>query len=80
MGTLAEEIAGEKKRPTGRKPILQQIADSLEGEERKDFVDAINNPQIPVAVLYRVLKKRGFDVNISTIYNYRLGQYRHEVR
>lgn len=81
MGLLNNEIQneiGDKGKPNTR--LLQEIADALAADDRKDFVDALHDKSISAQVLATVLKRRGFVVSSSTISLYRRGGLSYEVR
>lgn len=81
MGLLNSEIQteiGDKGKPNTR--LLQDIADALAADDRKDFVDALHDKSISAQVLATVLKRRGFVVSSSTISLYRRGGLSYEVR
>lgn len=81
MGLLNNEIQneiGDKGKRNTR--LLQDIADALTADDRKDFVDALHDKSISAQVLATVLKRRGFVVSSSTISLYRRGGLSYEVR
>jgi hypothetical protein len=81
VGLLNNEIQneiGDKGKPNTR--LLQEIADALAADDRKDFVDALHDKSISAQVLATVLKRRGFVVSSSTISLYRRGGLSYEVR
>lgn len=74
---IQNEIGDKGKRNTR---LLQDIADALAADDRKDFVDALHDKSISAQVLATVLKRRGFVVSSSTISLYRRGGLSYEVR
>lgn len=75
---LLEEIKADRA-PSGRVPLLVQVASTLSAEERKDLMDAITDITISSAAISRALKKRGHMVSASAIAQYRRGEIVHEL-
>lgn len=76
MAGLADEIRSEPAKSGGvKRRRLWQIADTLDAEDRKAFVAAVNDSSVPAASLRRVLAKRGINLSESVISNYRNGVY-----
>lgn len=79
MGQLGSELQSE----TENKGItfrLQNVADQLCDDDRKDFVEALQDKTISAGTLSRVLKRRGIVVSPSLISIYRRGGLSYEVR
>lgn len=76
MTGLADEIKSEPS-PNGgvKRRKIWQVADQLDKDDRKAFVTAINDRNVPAATLRRVLAKRGINLSESVISNYRNGVY-----
>lgn len=80
MGLLGNELQSEiEERKKLPKPRLQEIADQLSGDDRKDFLEALNDKTISSYSLSLVLKRRGFSVSQSLITVYRRGGLSYEV-
>lgn len=80
MGLLQNEIQTEVAQKGTTKRLLQEIADALPDDDRKDFIDALHDQSISSQVLARVLRRRGFVVSNSLILLYRRGGLSYEVR
>lgn len=79
MGSLNDEVQNEILRTIKKKGILQEIADALSGDDRKDFIEALHDKTISSQALAVVLKRRGFIVSNSLILLYRRGGLAYEV-
>lgn len=71
MSKLIEEIKAEPVGKTGRKPALLQIKRLLSTQDRKELVEAFNDPTITGRSIARVLQKRGIEISEATVYRYR---------
>ncbi len=81
MGLLNNEIQIEiENKGKANKRLLQEIADALSDDDRKDFIDALHDASISSQALATVLKRRGFVVSSSLISLYRRGGVSYEVR
>jgi len=81
VGLLSNEIQNEiSQKGTSNRRMLQDIADGLSGDDRKDFIDALHDKSISAQVLVLVLKRRGFAVSNSLISLYRRGGLGYAVR
>ena len=81
MGSLNSEIQTELNQSRlPNKPRLQEIADALDGEDRTDFITALNDRGVSAYALAKVLTRRGFKVSNSLITMYRKGALSYEVR
>lgn len=67
---LRDEIAAEKPRYK-RGSKIDRIIEQLEGQDREDFVAALQDKSIPNVVIMRVMQRRGFDISDSGISIYR---------
>ena len=75
---LLEEIKADRP-PSGRVPLLIQVLSTMNQDERKDLLDAINDVTISSAAISRALKKRGQMISASAIAQYRRGEIVHEL-
>lgn len=81
MGSLQSEIQTEiRQARKPAKPRLQEIADGLDGDDRADFIAALNDKTVSAYALAKVLNRRGFRVSNSLITIYRRGALSYEVR
>lgn len=81
MGSLNSEIQTEiRQARQPNKPRLQEIADALDGDDRADFIAALNDKTVSAYALAKVLNRRGFRVSNSLITIYRRGALSYEVR
>lgn len=71
--SLLEE-AKDNRRLSGRTPLIVQVANTMTPEERKELVEALDDPTIPNAALSRVLRRRGHNISPSAIGQYRRGE------
>lgn len=80
MGILREELAHEiSAARMPHKPVLQEIADALTGEDRADFIQALHDKSVSAYALAKVLNRRGYRVSNSLISVYRRGGLSYEV-
>jgi hypothetical protein len=80
VGSLNDEVQNEISQTIKKKGVLQEIADALSGDDRKDFIEALHDKTISSQALAVVLKRRGFIVSNSLILSYRRGGLAYEVR
>ena len=81
MGLLETEVRNEIEQTNrNKKRVLQDIADALADDDRKDFIVALNDKTVSAQALSLVLKRRGFVVSNSLITLYRRGGLAYEVR
>jgi hypothetical protein len=73
MGSLLDDIRKESRK-TGAKPRILEIAESLDKNDRKDFISAINDSSIPAANIARAMTKRGIKISGNCITRYRRGE------
>lgn len=66
---LAEEFAEGRR----RRSQIDRIVLALDREDVKDFVNALNNNEIPAATIARVMQRRGFDLDARRVSEYRSG-------
>jgi hypothetical protein len=81
MGIFREEVTAEIQSvhlPFNRR--LQEIADALSDDDRKDFIDALHDKSVSAYALAKVLNRRGFRVSNSLISVYRRGGLSYEVQ
>jgi hypothetical protein len=74
VGKLFEEIASTKKRLSGPKPRILEILQSLDKEDRKDLLDALNDHTISSSSISSAMEKRGYRLTVATINRYRRGE------
>ncbi len=72
--SLLEEIAGEA---SPRRSQIQVIIDQLSGDDLRDFIEALNNRDIPHVAIARVMERRGFKLDAKRVSEYRLGSMRY---
>jgi hypothetical protein len=81
VGLLETEVRNEIEQTNrNKKRVLQDIADALADDDRKDFIVALNDKTVSAQALSLVLKRRGFVVSNSLITLYRRGGLAYEVR
>lgn len=68
MGLL-DEIRSEGTRRNRWEVFLDQFTD----EDRADLTAALRDRGVPVPAIARALRKRGIEVTIDQLYNYRRG-------
>lgn len=69
---LLEEVKGDRP-VSGRTPVLLQIAEQLNENDKKDLIEAVNDHSISSASIARALKRRGFNITPGIIQAYRRG-------
>jgi hypothetical protein len=69
--SLAKDFAVES---VGRnRSQIQMIIDALSGDDLRDFIEALNDRNIPNAAIARVMERRGFNLDAKRVSEYRLG-------
>jgi hypothetical protein len=68
MGLL-DEI--EHERSVSKRNQIELVIDQLEGDDLKDFINALNDDSIPASVLSRVMARRNIKLNLKRISEYR---------
>lgn len=67
---LAEEFAeGERRRSQ-----IDRIVIALDRDDLRDFVQALNNHDIPSTTIARVMERRGFVLDARRVSEYRSGR------
>lgn len=74
---LLEEIKADRP-PSGRTPLLIQVAHKLEPEDRKDLWAVLGDPTVTSSAISRALKKRGHNISAGAIAQFRRGEIVHE--
>ncbi len=76
--SLMDEI--KNNRPTrGRIPLLFQIINKLEKQDKEDLINALKDSTIPTPSICIALEKRGHRISIGAINQYRRGEYIHVI-
>ena len=52
---------------------IQTIIDALSGNDLRDFIEALNDRNIPNAAIERVMERRGINLDQKRVSEYRLG-------
>jgi hypothetical protein len=69
--SLAKDFAVES---VGRnRSQIQLIIEQLSGNDLRDFIEALNDRNIPNAAIARVMERRGFKLDAKRVSEYRLG-------
>lgn len=76
-GNLLSEIRGEQFVAPRRVPLLVQIVENLEADDKKDLLEALDDHSFTAASIARALTKRGHRINPAIIQAYRRGEYNH---
>lgn len=71
---LIDEIGAEKPQYK-RVSKVNHILGQLDEPDRSDFIAVLRNKSIPLVVIVRVMKRRGFDISTTSISNYRKDIY-----
>ena len=74
---LLNEISDNQYQPSGRIPLLVKIIEQLEGEDRKDLLEALDNTMYSAASIARALNLRGYNIKPAAINTYRRGEMVH---
>ena len=76
--SLMDEI--KNNRPIrGKIPLVFQIINKLDGQDKEDLINALNDPTIPTPSICAALEKRGHKISIGSINQYRRGEYVHVI-
>lgn len=62
MGSLKEELEKEPVRVT-----LATILEEMSPEDAKDLTEAIGDPSVPAASIYKALRRRGYTMTQRAI-------------
>lgn len=62
---------------TGRIPILLQIINKLDTQDKADLLAALNDYTISAPAISRALENRGHRISVGSINQYRRGELRH---
>lgn len=76
-GKLLSEISDNQYQPSGRIPLLVKIIEQLEGEDKKDLLEALDNTMYSAASIARALNLRGYNIKPAAINVYRRGEMVH---
>jgi hypothetical protein len=68
MGLL-DEI--EHERFVSKRNQIELVIDQLEGDDLKDFINALNDDAVPASVLSRVMARRNIKLDLKRISEYR---------
>jgi len=74
--SLMEEIKSSK-RVSGRMPMLLQIINKLDTQDKADLLAALNDYTISAPAISRVLENRGHRISVGSINSYRRGELIH---
>ena len=74
--SLMEELKSSKS-ISGRIPMLLQIINKLDAQDKTDLVNALNDYTISAPVISRVLENRGYRISVGSINSYRRGELIH---
>jgi hypothetical protein len=78
--SLLNEIRSEEAVPSGRVPRIQRVLESMDETDRKELVEALDDPLVPAPAISRVLERRGIDLDASSINKYRRGEFAHVIK
>jgi hypothetical protein len=78
--SLLSEIRSEESTPSGRIPRIQRVFESMDETDRKELVEALDDYTIPAPTISKVLKRRGIDLDASSINKYRRGGFAHVIK
>jgi hypothetical protein len=76
-GKLLNEINNNQYHPSGRIPLLVKIVEQLEGQDREDLLEALDNTMYSAASIARALNLRGYNIKPAAINVYRRGEMVH---
>ena len=76
-GNLLNEINNNQYHPSGRIPLLVKIIEELEGQDREDLLEALDNTIYSAASIARALNLRGYNIRPAAINTYRRGEMVH---
>ena len=74
--SLLEEIRSSTS-ITGRIPILLQIINKLDTQDKADLLNALNDYTISAPAISRALENRGHRISVGSITAYRRGELIH---
>ena len=74
--SLLQEIKNSKL-VSGRIPMLLQIINKLDAQDKADLLAALNDYTISAPAISRVLENRGHRISVGSINGYRRGELRH---
>ena len=74
--SLMEEIK-KSKSVSGRMPMLLQIINKLDAQDKADLLAALNDYTISAPAISRALENRGHRISVGSINQYRRGELRH---
>lgn len=77
--SLLEEIKSSSS-VSGRIPMLLQIIDKLETQDKADLLAALNDYTISAPAISRALENRGHRISVGSINAYRRGELIHVAR
>lgn len=78
--SLLSEIRSERNVPSGRTPKIKRVLDGMDETDRKELVEALDDPLVPAPAISRVLERRGIDLDSSSINKYRRGEFAHVIK
>jgi hypothetical protein len=76
--SLMDEIKNNR-RISGKVPLLYQIINKLEKQDKEDLINALNDPTIPTPSICVALEKRGHRISRGSINQYRRGELIHVI-
>lgn len=74
MGKLAKDLHSAQTLNTNRLQNLcgvGRFVETLDDEDRKAFIEAINNPKIQIKAIHRALEKHGIEVSYELLARHR---------
>ena len=74
--SLLQEIKNSKS-VSGRMPMLLQIINKLDAQDKADLLAALNDYTISAPAISRALENRGHRISVGSINQYRRGELRH---
>lgn len=74
--SLMEEIK-KSKSVSGRMPMLLQIINKLNTQDKADLLAALNDYTISAPAISRALENRGHRISVGSINSYRRGELIH---
>ena len=74
--SLLQEIQSSKL-VSGRMPMLLQIINQLDAQDKADLLAALNDYTISAPAISRVLENRGHRISVGAITAYRRGELIH---
>lgn len=74
--SLMEEIK-KSKSVSGRMPMLLQIINKLDAQDKADLLAALNDYTISAPAISRALENRGHRISVGSITAYRRGELIH---